>query len=197
MSVKEVAELFKCDERTIQRAVKELFPEIVKNGVETRLNELQVTAIKLKIEKNYSLDTVDELPKTKLNKALLVKQAMEFQQEMIEELEVENKRLSEENQTMLPKAESFDRFLSATNWQPFNVVAHALEIGRNTMLKILRERAVLMDNNIPYQAFVNEGYFKTIEKTIKIGGNEINKPQTFVSAKGIDYIKKILDRVKL
>ena len=70
MTVKEVAEIMNVSRQLISEKVKELFPEIVKNGIETRLNQIQVTKIKLKIEKNSSLPStvVEGMPKTELEK---------------------------------------------------------------------------------------------------------------------------------
>lgn len=189
MDVKELADSLGVSDRTIRRHIEKLYPEKMKDGTKTLMNEIEVTAIKLDLQNNPNLDEVVQLPKTKLEKTLLVKQAFSILNDELEELKKENEELK-------PKAQSFDKFLSAGNWQTFNVVAHVLEIGRNTMLRILREHHILMNNNIPYQPFVNEGYFKTIEKTISLGGvNEVNKPQTFVSPKGLEYIRKLLARV--
>lgn len=46
MTVREVAEILGVNIRTIQQYVKELFPEKVRNGYTTYLNEMQITAIK-------------------------------------------------------------------------------------------------------------------------------------------------------
>jgi transcriptional antiterminator len=73
MTVKEIAKAFNCKERTIQYRAKEMFPELVRNGVETRLNEAQVTAIKLKLDKNYSLASGSKLPKTALEEDLIIR----------------------------------------------------------------------------------------------------------------------------
>ena len=89
---------------------------------------------------------------------------------------------------MKPKVESFDKFLSAENWQTMNEVAHILHIGRNILFKNLRQADILMSNNIPKQQYMDKGYFKVIEKSIDMGGKVINKPQTLVSAKGVEFI---------
>ena len=97
MTVKEIAKAFNCKERTIQYRAKEMFPELVRNGVETRLNEAQVTAIKLKLDKNYSLEFGFELPKTALEEDLIIRQAMFIQRNRINSLQEKNKLLEHEN----------------------------------------------------------------------------------------------------
>ena len=93
---------------------------------------------------------------------------------------------------LLPKAKAHDHFLAATNAQTMNVAAKSLGIGRNKLFEFLRARKLLMRNNVPYQEYLGRGYFEVIEKTIDMGTGIINKPQTFVTAKGIDYIGRML-----
>jgi len=100
--------------------------------------------------------------------------------------------LAEENERLKPKAEMHDMFLGGKNAQPVGVVAKSLDIGRNKLFEFLREKKILMANNVPYQRYIDAGYFRVIEKPIAMGGNTINKAQTLVTAKGVDYIGKLL-----
>lgn len=183
MTVKEIAELFKCDERTIQRAVKELFPEIVKQGIETRLDELQVTAIKLKIEKNYSLDTVDGLPKTKLEKTLLIQQALIFQQEIINELQLEKQQL--ENRVNL----------LIHNGKTYTSTEIAKELGLTSAIqlnKILEEKGVQykVNNTWVLTAIYSGEDFDSIKLEELDNGKRIyNRHWT---GKGRDFILNLL-----
>jgi anti-repressor protein len=47
----------------------------------------------------------------------------------------------------------------------FGSMARLLKIGRNTLMAKLRDDSILMDNNLPYQAYMDRGYFKVIEGT--------------------------------
>lgn len=89
-----------------------------------------------------------------------------------------------------PKVEAFNTFLGAKNSQTMNEVSKALNIGRNTLFSILREHQILMHNNLPYQRYINSDYFTVREVSIKSG--EETKAQTLVTAKGIEYIRKVL-----
>jgi len=100
--------------------------------------------------------------------------------------------LAEENEKLRPKAEMHDMFLSAKNSQPVGVVAKALGIGRNKLFELLRNEKILMSNNVPYQEFIDRGYFEVIEKPIAMGNVVINKAQTYVTPKGVDYIGRLL-----
>lgn len=95
-----------------------------------------------------------------------------------------------------PKAEQFDHFMSGENAQAMNVVAKALGTGRDRLFRFLRQEQILMSNNVPYQRYIERGYFKVIEKTIHIGERALNKPQTLVTPKGVDYIARLLEEKK-
>jgi len=101
--------------------------------------------------------------------------------------------LAEQNQKLLPKAEQFDKFISGENYQSMNIVAKSLGTGRNRLFQFLRDHKVLLANNVPYQRFIDAGYFVVKEKPIQMGDQTINKVQTYVTAKGVDWIAKLLE----
>lgn len=89
MTVKEVAKVFDCSSEAVRSATKKHFPDLMRNGITTYLNEIQVTIIKKELEKHHNLQTTQELPKTQLEKAILIKQAMLFQEELVNILQQE------------------------------------------------------------------------------------------------------------
>lgn len=93
---------------------------------------------------------------------------------------------------LAPKAEMFDRFMAAENAQTMAVVAKTLGTGRDRLFRFLREIGILMANNVPYQQYLDRGYFRVIEKVIRMGEAEIVKPQTLVTTKGVAFIAKLL-----
>lgn len=77
-----------------------------------------------------------------------------------------------------------------------NKVAKCLnfaKMGRNNLFKFLREKNVLMSNNLPYQQYIDSGHFRVIEQkyTGKDGMPQINY-KTLVYQKGLDYIRRLL-----
>ena len=60
-----------------------------------------------------------------------------------------------------------------------------VEIGEKRMFKLLREKEILMDDNVPYQAYIDRGYFKVKEGTYKTpyGSVKLNNT-TLVTPKG-------------
>jgi anti-repressor protein len=98
----------------------------------------------------------------------------------------------EKIEVLTPKAESFDHFISGENYQKMNDVAKSLGVGRNKLFAFLREEEILMKDNTPYQRYINSGYFVVKEIPIKGKSVAFNKTQTYVTAKGVDYIGKRL-----
>lgn len=75
---------------------------------------------------------------------------------------------------------------------------HYPNIGRNKLFEILREQKILMQNNLPYQRFVDCGYFRTIEQKYNASDGEVKiNIKTLVYQKGMDYIRKVLADIGL
>jgi prophage antirepressor-like protein len=96
-----------------------------------------------------------------------------------------------------PKVALAERCLTAVNSQSVTEVAKCLGIGRNKLFAKLRESEVFTAHNLPYQYQIDLGRFEVKEHTIKMGDNNINYPQTFVTAKGLDFIRGLLDSNQL
>ena len=98
MTVREVADALGLSPDTIYNSARELYPEAFSPGKTTYLTEAQATAVKLNLRKNSE---VVMQPKTDLEKALLIQQAMQFQQEIIEKLQ---ERIAEQDQVITYQA---------------------------------------------------------------------------------------------
>lgn len=66
-------------------------------------------------------------------------------------------------------------------------------IGRNNLFEFLRNKKILQSDNIPYQKYIDQGYFRVIESkyTIPTGETKISL-KTLVLQKGVAYINKLL-----
>ena len=109
--------------------------------------------------------------------------------------EEEKERLSLENEEMKPKAEFYDTVAESSTTFEVGVVAKILNfgIGRNKLFKFLRNEGILNPDNIPYQQYVDAGYFKVVEMPYgKLNGDTLVGKKTVVYQKGIDYIRKRL-----
>lgn len=88
----------------------------------------------------------------------------------------------------IPKAEKRDRLIEAENCKPIGDIAKVLGQGRNKFFAKLREDKILDKNNVPYQQYINSGYFKVKVTPVTIGFSIHNQTTTFVTAKGIDWL---------
>jgi transposase len=98
MTIREVAKVLGVDVRTIQRYAKALFPGTIENGRQTLLDEAQVTRVKMELVSNPHLDRsveVINMPKTEMEKSLIVAQAWEIIQERVRIAESKAEQLRE------------------------------------------------------------------------------------------------------
>lgn len=108
------------------------------------------------------------------------------QQEKIEQLEYKQKEDE-------PKVIFFDQVTGSDTCFDIGVVAKIcnLGVGRNTLFAFLRDNKVLQKNNLPYQQFVDKGYFRVIEgRFTRPDGSVQVTYKTVVFQKGVDFIIK-------
>ena len=113
------------------------------------------------------------------------------------EYEAKQKALAE-NAIMKPKADFYDTVVSTESLLSMGDTAKLLDknVGRNRLYKILREKKILMSDNIPYQQYVDRGYFKVVENYYMAGDNKVITKTTYVKQKGVDYIRKLLKEME-
>jgi len=108
----------------------------------------------------------------------------------------------EQQQTIIaeqtPKVEFYNDVTGSTDTVSMSEVAKVLNIkgmGRNKLFQFLRDESVLQHNNEPYQCFVDRGYFRIVEsKYSKPAGSTHISLKTVVYQKGLDYIRKLLQK---
>jgi phage antirepressor YoqD-like protein len=67
---------------------------------------------------------------------------------------------------MRPKAEAFDRWQEAWGTMPMRELAMKLGTGRTRLFRMLRAAGIVPHGStIPYQRYIDEGYFKLVSKT--------------------------------
>lgn len=123
--------------------------------------------------------------------------ALKMADQTIERLKENNAILLEDNQRMKPKEEFFDAVAGSKDAIEIGKVAKVLNypgVGRNKLFEILRDKGVLMRDNTPYQKYIDNGCFRTIEQKYHTpdGETRINI-KTLVYQKGVDYIRKMLE----
>jgi phage antirepressor YoqD-like protein len=112
------------------------------------------------------------------------------------------KRLEE----LAPKGEAFDHYLGGEKSMSMEEVAKALDfegVGRNNLFKILRQEGILQNGygdrwNLPYQTYVNKGYFDLVWHTVDVWDRGLgeyrteNRVRVRVYPKGVEFIRRRL-----
>ena len=115
-----------------------------------------------------------------------IKQLFRIQCRVINQL---NERIRKDE----PKVKFADHVGDSTNVIDVNRMAklcadHGIRIGRNRLFAWLRSRGILMGGNIPYQEYIENGYFRVKESVYETNGQKRTYQQTFVTGKGQQYI---------
>ena len=98
---------------------------------------------------------------------------------------------------MKPKAEFFDTVADSKTAISMNEVAKVLNIkgyGRNNLFEFLRNSKVLDRWNVPYQRYVDNGWFRVIEQHYQKNGEPVVTTKTLVYQKGVDGIRKMIEK---
>ena len=195
VSVKALAEILDVSEATIKRAVEKV--RSLLGGVETNsqggylLNEEQATIVKNEIAKHHNLQSrqIDSVS-TELEENRIIASAMAI-------LQARNEELKRQNEKLLPAANFAYQLCSSKDTIEIGECAKVLNknIGRNRLFEFLRNSNVLQSNNIPYQKYIDAGYFRVIEsKYVTPNGETKISLKTVVFQKGVAYINKLLSK---
>lgn len=204
MSGKELADALGVSKDTINATVERLELDGVLRRVDIARNtqggylfsEWQATEIKKEIQKHHNLANrqIDGVT-TELEENQMIAQAFVILQRRNEELSKKVSEVQEENKRLKPAAEFAYQICSSKDAIDIGNCAKVLNrsIGRNNLFEFLRNKKILQQDNIPYQKYIDQGYFRVIESkyTIPTGETKISL-KTLVLQKGVAYINKLL-----
>lgn len=104
-------------------------------------------------------------------------------------LEALTKQREEQLALQAPKVALYDTAMSAGNDFTMERVSKTIGYGRNKLFQFLRDIKILRNNNLPYQEYIDRGYFNVRQYSITHLTQGIeNKTQTLVTARGMAYI---------
>lgn len=88
-----------------------------------------------------------------------------------------------------PKVEFADHVSASENSVDMGEFAkivqkNGIKLGRNNLFSKLRELKILMDGNLPYQQYMNAGWFEVVESTYERSGTLYVSTKTLVTGKG-------------
>jgi anti-repressor protein len=110
--------------------------------------------------------------------------------------EIEKKQsLEQENKILKPLALMAEQVLMVDKELSLREVAGVINIkgfGRNKLFKLLREKMLLSNNNIPYRIYIERGYFRLVEILVKDKIFTV----THATQKGLEYIVRLVNNEK-
>ena len=112
-------------------------------------------------------------------------------------LQTKTERLANENKVLVPKGEFYDAVASSKDLLTMGETAKLIGgIGRNDLYKLLRIKFILMrrgvNHNLPFQKYIDNGYFKVIENHFKQGFHTNITTKPMVTQKGLEYLTKLV-----
>jgi len=110
--------------------------------------------------------------------------------------EKEIEKLEEQAKLNAPKVDFYDDLTGSDTTAEIGTVAKVLNfksVGRNTLFDILRRQGILQRDNMPFQTYVDRGYFRVVESKWNAPNGDVKANyKTVVYQKGIEYISKVL-----
>lgn len=129
----------------------------------------------------------------------LIARALVMAQKKIELREKELREKDELLELQKPKVEFADHVTESENAIDMGTFAKyvqkaGIDMGRNTLFKWLRGQGILMENNVPYQRYLDLGWFRVVEMVYSTPNNKYTTSKTLVTGKGqvslVRYIRK-------
>lgn len=208
MTMQEIAEAMGVSKDTIRNCVRRIFPAKMQQGKTAYFDESEVACISKELKSNthalsYQTSEVTSQVKnttTRLEVLANYKAATQAMLELLEaekaELQAENERQKQQLIEAAPKVDFYNAVTESKDCIDMAQVAKVLNIkglGRTKLFELLRKTDILNRRNIPYQKYVNMGYFRIIETSYSLpdGTQRINL-KTVVFQKGVDFIRKVI-----
>lgn len=145
--------------------------------------------------------TSEVLPSIRKNGGYIYNQENKTTEEILASAYVVAMNVINEKQALIekmqPKVDFFDAVAESSDAVSIGEVAKVLKVkgvGRNKLFEFLRRQKVLDRHNIPYQKYINCGWFRTIEQKYDTPDGETHVSiKTLVYQKGVDGIRKLLE----
>jgi len=171
MTVKEVADILGVTTEAIKWNIRNIYPDLMKNGVKTLLTEKQVT----KIKKNM-------IPTSQLVGAKTESEMVEKTMEVLTFWKQKHDELKLENEVLKPKALIADEAIRDKD-KHYSIRDAGKHIGLNQkrIFEILRDHDLLTKKRLPTQKALNLGLLTL--KTNTVDGT--NRPQSVMTMENI------------
>lgn len=137
----------------------------------------------------------EEQLQMEIGKAFALGDLNKFAEATLKLTELRNKRIVElenELEELSPLANKYNIFLDTnglTDIEKFSKNLSINRMGRNKMYKYLRDKGFLMENNMPYQKYIDRKYFVVKPSGYHmVNGEKVQDYKTFLTSKGVNRI---------
>ena len=199
MKVSEVAEALGVTDGAIKKHVREMYPDLMRNGFNTYLNEEQITTIKQKmLSTTQVVGAITDIEAMQMLARAGEHLKARYEQEQRARIEAENNvaRLESKIEADEDKVRLYKTCMESNGWQSISDVAKKLNrpgLGPNNLHKFLLREKVLFRNsrgyNVPYQGYIDRGYFRVGQKPRP--DSRIVDDFTLVSQGGFAFIERL------
>lgn len=143
------------------------------------------------IRKHGAYMTPDTLEKMLADPDTMIALLTNLKAEQVKRIAAETKVLE-----LAPKADFYDAVAGSSTAISIGDMAKVLNIrgmGRNKLFLKLRDDGILDNRNIPYQNYIDRGYFRVIEQKYTTPDGETHITfKTLVYQRGLDYVRKVV-----
>ena len=200
MTIKEVAEVLSVSRSQVEKTVREIFPDKMRNGVTTYLTNVEATEIKKHIQVNPYLGQLSEVTSDIEMSEMTVK-VLQFHIQKSQRLEAENKALVIERQIMLPKVETAEALTRCdTNMCISNAAKHFGLHPKTQVYAYLRVKGYLTSKDLPSQEAINADILELRQNKCNdnefrpqavVGVNQLEKWRTWLVPKIIEWSEEV------
>lgn len=147
------------------------------------------------IRKHGAYLTPEKVEEVLLNPDTIILLATRLKNEQEERM-----RLEAQIEADAPKVELAEQCLMASNSISLNEFCKVLyrendlEIGSHRLFRFLREHKVLQANNLPYQSYMERGWFDNTQEQDCVGSNIITYPTARITPKGQMGVLRLLKK---
>ena len=188
MSVKDIASVLNVTPEAIKKHIRVLFPEIIKNGVETRLNEKQVAVIKQRM-----LPTTEVVGNvTDYEMELLTQKVLTYHIQKANEYKARAEIAEHQLIEQRPKVTAYDNYLSRDKFCNFRDAASYFGVKQGELMAVLKSKYIYKNLSGEYRAYSEYSEYFTLRPFDK-GVDKVGQ-QLMLNIKGIEFFGKIFPK---
>lgn len=188
MSVKDIASVLNVTPEAIKKHIRVLFPEIIKNGVETRLNEKQVAVIKQRM-----LPTTEVVGNvTDYEMELLTQKVLTYHIQKANEYKARAEIAEHQLIEQQPKVTAYDNYLSRDKFCNFRDAASYFGVKQGELMAVLKSKYIYKNSSGEYRAYSEYSEYFTLRPFDK-GVDKVGQ-QLMLNIKGIEFFGKIFPK---